>query len=136
MVDILDERKLLKGPKKGFDSDIANTCITLSLLIALLFFKRQMHLCMYLIVNSYGTANLHYKLISLLKIVISSTVVCFHCVKYDHSLIHISPYKDRIVILSSHSPGASGERKPYHFSKVLHKVFLLHLFSLSRLTIK
>ena len=111
MVDILDERKLSKGLRKT-DSGIENTCITISPLIVLPFLRDK---CIYFIANFYGTGNLHFKLTSPLEIVISDMALCFHCVKYDTSLTRIFPYKDKIVILSSHSPGASGEGKPYHF---------------------
>ena len=116
-----------KGLRKT-DSGIENTCITISPLIVLPFLRDK---CIYFIANFYGTGNLHFKLTSPLEIVISDMALCFHCVKYDTSLTRIFPYKDKIVILSSHSPGASGEGKPYHFWKVLYEVFLLHLFLLS-----
>ena len=110
------------------DSDIENTCITISPLIVLPFLRGK---CIYFIANFYGTGNLHLKLTSLLDIVISNMALCFHCVKYDTSLNRIFSYKNKIVILSSYIPGASGEGKPYHFWKVLHEDFLLHLFLLS-----
>ena len=116
-----------KGLRKT-GSDIENTCITISPLIVLPFLRGK---CIYFIANFYGTGNLHLKLTSLLEIVISNMALCFHCVKYDTSLTRIFPYKDRIVILFSHSLGASGEGKPYRSWKVLHEAFLLHLFLLS-----
>ena len=116
-----------KGLRKT-DSDIENTCITISPSIVLPFLRDK---CIYFFANFYGTGNLHLKLTSLLEIVISNMALYFHCLKYDTSLTRIFPYKDKIVILSSHSPRASGEGKPYHFWKVLHEVFLLHLFLLS-----
>ena len=116
-----------KGLRKT-DSGIENTCITISPLIVLPFLRGK---CIYFIANFYGTGNLHFKLTSLLEFVISNMALCLHCVKYDTSLTRIFPYKDKIVILSSHSPRASGEGKTYHFWKVLHEVFLLHLVLLS-----
>ena len=116
-----------KGLRKT-ENDIENTCITISPLIVLAFLRGK---CIYFIANFYGTSNLHLKLASLLEIVISNMTLCFHCVEYDTSLTRIFPYKDKIVILSSHSPGASREEKPHHFWKVLHEVFLFHLFLLS-----
>ena len=64
-----------KGLKK-IDRDIVNTCITISPLIILPFLRCK---CIYLIVNFYGTGNLHLKLISLQEITISISAVCFHC---------------------------------------------------------
>ena len=107
------------------DSDIENTCITISPLIALPFLRGKW---IYFIASFYGKGNLHLKLTSLLEILISNMALCFHCVKYDTSLTRIFSYKDKIVNLPSYSPGACGEGKPYHFWKVVHEVFLLHLF--------